>query len=310
MKRVIATFTVLMLALIFQATGERGNLVAATQQGARVDPLLQTALTLRATVPAVITYSSQPSTLQLNRLKTVGILKGFALRRLPMVIADLNAVQLASVRNQPGVISVWSNRVMKPFMHESRAFIGVDKLMADSEVTARNTANPGQPISGKGIGIGYIDTGIDGTQKDLEFGSKTVQNVIQPLAQGVVSDAGLAVGVGVSISDLVAGTGFVPPIYIENTPTSDLESGHGTHGAGVAAGTGANSGGFYAGVAQGAKLVGIDAGDDKGLPLVAILTAYDYLFVNQFLYNIRVINNSWGSSLDADGIDPANPVNV
>src|SRR5687768_14367067 len=227
-----------------------------------------------------------------------------------MVITDLSAAQLSSVRTQPGVISIWGNQMMQNFTNESRRFIGVPQMMADKEVTGKNTNNPGFPISGKGIGIGYVDTGIDGTQKDLEFGTKTVQNVQQPLANGVISAAGLVTAPGVSVSDLIAGTGFVPPIYIENVPTSDIESGHGTHGAGVAAGTGFNSGTFYGGVAQGAHLIGVQSGDDKGLPLVAILGAFDYLLTNQITYNIRVINNSWGSRYSAAGANPANPINV
>ncbi len=227
-----------------------------------------------------------------------------------MVITDLSAAQLSSVRTQPGVISIWGNQMMQNFTNESRRFIGVPQMMADREVTGKNTNNPGFPISGKGIGIGYVDTGIDGTQKDLEFGTKTVQNVQQPLANGVISAAGLVTAPGVSVSDLIAGTGFVPPIYVENVPTSDIESGHGTHGAGVAAGTGFNSGTFYGGVAAGAHLVGVQSGDDKGLPLVAILGAFDYLLTNQITYNIRVINNSWGSRYSAAGANPNNPINV
>jgi serine protease AprX len=301
-------------ALAAPMTGRATSLqLQPAASSARVDPLLQWLLSTRlpgAKAPAVITYDHQPNATDFARLSSLGITKGFALRQLPMVIADVSLTQLSSLRNRAGVLSIWSNRVMKPLTNTSRSFIGVSKLMADREVTARNSSNPGLPISGKGVGIGYIDTGIDGTQQDLETGTKTVQNVIQPLAHGVVSDAGLVLGIGISISDLIAGTGFVPPIYIENVPTSDIESGHGTHGAGVAAGTGASSSGFYGGVATGARLVGVDAGDDKGLPLVAILGAYDYLFVNQFTYNIRVINNSWGSSLDPTELDPLNPVNV
>jgi len=284
----------------------------ASASGAHVDPLLQTLLAERqggATVPAVITYDHTPGAIELGRLQAAGILKGFTLRALPMVIADVSATQLISVSSQPGVLSVWANRVMTPFTNASRPFIGVPQLMADQEVTSRNLNNPGFPISGKGIGIGYVDTGIDGTNNDLKFGTKTVQNVIQPLAQGVVSDGGLVVGVGVSISDLIP-AGFVPPIYIENVQFSDCESGHGTFGSGVAAGLGVNSGGFYGGVARGAQLVGVNSGNDLGLPLVAILGAYDYLMVNQFAYNIRVINNSWGSSLADSEIDPDNPINV
>jgi len=309
MKRAFITISAFVLALAFHSNTTITRVAAS---GSHVDPMLQTLFAERqigATVPAVITYNHAPGALDFARLQSAGIKKGFALRALPMVIVDLSASELAVVRSQPGVVSVWANRVMKPLTNVSRPFIGVPQLMADREVTAKNTNNPGFPISGQGIGIGYVDTGIDGTNKDLQFGTKTVQNVIQPLAQGVVSDGGLVVGVGISISDLIP-AGFVPPIYVENVPFSDCESGHGTFGSGVAAGLGVNSGNFYGGVAQGAHLVGVNSGDDLGLPLVAILGAYDYLMVNQFAYNIRVINNSWGSSLADTEIDPNNPINV
>ena len=263
-----------------------------------------------ATVPVIITYGRKPGASELSRLRLAGITKGFATRELPMVIADMSAVQLAAVSRQPGVVSVYSNRLMKTFTNASRAFIGVPQMTADTQVTKNNRSNPGFPITGKGVGIGYIDTGIDATHKDLTYGKKTVQNVIQPLSETVVSDAGLVGAPSVSIGDIVNDTGFVPPIYVENQQMSDLESGHGTHGAAVAAGTGEQSGGFYGGVARGAHLVGVNSGNELGLPSVGIIGAYDYLLSNQYAYNIRVINNSWGSSLDADGIDPNNPINV
>ena len=263
-----------------------------------------------ATVPAVITYARKPGAAEFSRLQLAGINKGFATRELPMVIADLSALQLAAVSRQPGVVSVYSNRLLKTFTNASRIFIGVPQTAADTQVTKANRSNPGFPISGRGIGIGYVDTGIDGTHKDLTYGKKTVQNVIQPLSETVVSDAGLVGAPGVSIGDIVNGTGFVPPIYLENQPMSDVESGHGTHGAAVAAGTGEQSGNFYGGVARGAHLVGVNSGNELGLPLVGIIGAFDYLLVNQYAYNVRVINNSWGGSLDADGLDPNNPINV
>ncbi|HEX8186256.1 MAG TPA: S8 family serine peptidase, partial [Blastocatellia bacterium] len=171
--------------------------------------------------------------------------------------------------------------------------------------------NPGFPISGKGIGIGYLDTGIDGTVEDLKYGTKVRQNVMQPLAQAVVSDPLLGLFY-LSIADMIndAAPGFIPPIYVENLPTTDLESGHGTHGSGCAAGTGANSGRFYGGVATGAHLVGVNIGDDFGLPLVSILTGFDYMLVHQFAHNIRVLNNSWGSGFYPEGVLPEDPINI
>ena len=287
---------------------------SAAVTGAKVDPLLVkhfSSSAAGATTPVVITYSSRPSATEFNRLQSIGIKKGFALRELPMVIAPMNAVQLAAVQTQPGVRSISANRIMKTFMNESRKFIGASQLMRDAEVTRANQQNPGMPISGKGIGIGYLDTGADATHADLKYGTKVVQNVIQPMSETTVGDGGLAIGIGINIFDVIyESAGFYAPVYLEDQLHSDVESGHGTHGAAVAAGTGAQSGGFYSGVAPGANIIAVNSGNELGLPLVSILGAYDYFLVNQFRYNIRIINNSWGGSLDESGIDPDYPINV
>ncbi|MEN3335066.1 MAG: serine protease AprX [Blastocatellia bacterium] len=313
MKRATMYILILVITsacLMPGANATTGQLPGQVQ--AKVDPKLITYFNthLNARTPVVITYDHTPGATDFNQLKNIGITKGFACRRLPMVIADMNAVQLAALKTRAGVRSIWANRLMKPLTNAARPFIGVNAMTADQEIKAHNTGNPGFPISGRNVGIGYVDTGIDATSADLPLGTKVAQNVIQPLAQGVVSDAGLVLGVGVSISDMIADTGFVPPIYVENVPFSDMESGHGSFGAGVAAGLGTNSGGFYGGVARGARLVGVNSGTDLGLPLVAIIGAYDYLLVHQWDYNIRVINNSWGGSLADTELDPANPINV
>src|SRR6185503_8483273 len=104
--------------------------------------------------------------------------------------------------------------------------------------------------------------------------------------------------------------GFLPVVPVENVPISDVEGGHGTFGAGVTAGTGAASGGLYSGMAPGAKLIGIRAGNDVGLTSYAIVQAMDYTLVNQVRYNIRVCNNSWGTVLADLAYDPNDPINV
>src|ERR1051325_3024232 len=127
-----------------------------------------------AKTPVIITYKQKPAASELSRLKLAGITKGFAMRELPMVVADMTALQLNSVKQQPGVVSVYSNRLLKTFTNVSRPFIGVPQMQADSEVTKNNTSNPGLPITGKGVGIGYIDTGLDATHKDLQYGKKVL----------------------------------------------------------------------------------------------------------------------------------------
>lgn len=313
MKTTLRIALLLALALVLGLAtlpGRTGGANVSAAPAVKIDPQLTRLLTQRAAVPAIITYKQKPGAAELSRLQLAGITKGFAMRELPMVVTDLSALQLAAVSRQPGVASIYSNRLMKTFTNASRTFIGVPQTAADTQVTKNNKSNPGLPITGKGVGIGYIDTGIDATHKDLTYGKKTVQNVIQPLSETVVGDGGLVVGIGLSIGDILNSTGFVPPIYLENQQMSDLESGHGTHGAAVAAGTGEQSGGFYGGVARGASLIGVNSGNELGLPSVAIIGAYDYLLANQYAYNIRVINNSWGDGLSAEGLDPANPINV
>ena len=320
MKKAAIIGAALVIALV-QVAEQRstaqlglGTGQTSTAYNAKVDPLIVNHFNLRdglKPIPVVITYKAMPSATDLNRLQLAGITKGIKMRELPIVIAPMNAAQLASVRTHSGVKSIWANRIMKPFTNESRRFIGVPQMMADRNVLLANYQHPGMPISGKGVGIGYIDTGIDATHADLKYGTKTVQNVIQPHSETTVGDGGLAIGIGINIFDVVyTATGFNAPIYIENQPHSDVESGHGTHGAAVAAGTGAQSGNFYGGVAPGAHLIGVNAGNELGLPLVTILGAYDYLLVNQFLYNIRIINNSWGSSLTPESVSPDDPINV
>ncbi len=320
MKRAAIIVAALLVALVQLAENRSkaqiGSLTAGSTSSstARVDPLIANHFALAGgtkPIPVVISYKAKPTATDLSRLQLAGITKGIALRELPMVIAPMNATQLAAVRKQPGVKSIWANRIMKPFTNESRRFIGAFAMMADRDVQQANNQNPGMPISGKGIGIGYIDTGIDATHADLMYGTKTVQNVIQPHSETTVGDGGLAIGIGINVFDEVyTATGFNPPIYLENQHHSDVESGHGTHGSAVAAGTGVQSGNFYGGVAPGAHLIGVNAGNELGLPLVTILTAYDYLLVNQFAYQVRVINNSWGGSLSPEGISPDDPINI
>lgn len=101
---------VFTLAFFIPTTGSHsaaqfGGVKTAPAAAVKVDPLLVAhfnASSAGATVPVVITYKAKPSTSEFNRLQSIGIKKGFALRKLPMVIAPMNAAQLVSVQTQPG----------------------------------------------------------------------------------------------------------------------------------------------------------------------------------------------------------------
>ena len=257
-------------------------LAVAVNAAVSVDTLLNNqinSLPLGLT-PVVITFNQQPSTADFNMLRSLGITGGRYLNQLPIVLTSINRVQLNSLKTKPNIKSLYANRRFRLLDFEGRTITGIENLIRDSEVT---TSNGGLPVSGKNIGIAYIDTGIDATHPDLQLGQNVIQNVYFATADLPVEPP----------------AGFLPVVPVENAPISDVEGGHGTFGAGVAAGTGAASGGLFTGMAPGAKLVGIRAGNDVGLSTYAIVQAMDYALVNQFRYNIRVCNNSWN---DARGL--------
>jgi len=284
MKRFSILIGLLVITLSLTST-----ILASTS----VDALLSSQVAsapLRLT-PVIITFDHQPTSADFTMLRSIGITGGRYLSQLPIVLTKVNAAQFNALKTKTGLRSLYANRVFRLFDREGRTISGVENLVRDAEITSRNN---GLPVSGKNIGVSYIDTGIDATHPDLQLGQNVIQNVFFATAE----------------VPLELPAGFLPIIPVENSPITDVEGGHGTFGAGVTAGTGAASGGLYQGMAPGAKLVGITAGNDVGLSTYAIVQAMDYTLVNQFRYNIRVCNNSYGTTLASLPYDPNDPVNV
>ena len=258
-----------------------------------VDRLLETkvnSLPLGLT-PVIITFEKKPTSTDFQMLRSLGIAGGRYLKELPIVLTSINRTQFNALKTKPSIRSLYANRTVRLLDREGRTITGVESLIRDMEVTAGNS---GLPVSGRNIGVSYIDTGIDATHPDLQLGQNVVQNVYFATAD----------------VPLELPSGFLPVVPVENAPISDVEGGHGTFGAAVTAGTGAASGGLYTGVAPGAKLIGIRAGNDVGLTTYAIVQAMDYTLVNQFRYNIRVCNNSYGTTLADLPYDPNDPINT
>ncbi len=241
--------------------------------------------------PVVITFRNRPTTADFTMLRSLGITGGRYLEVLPMVLTKINRVQFNALRTNSGIRSMYANRRFELFDREGRTITGVENLIRDMQVTS---LNQGMPVTGKNVGVAYIDTGIDATHPDLQLGQNVIQNTFFATAE----------------VPLELPAGFLPIVPVENSPMTDVEGGHGTFGAGVTAGTGAASGGLYQGMAPGAKLIGINAGNDAGLSTYAIVQAMDYTLVNQFRYNIRVCNNSYGTTLADLPYDPNDPINV
>lgn len=265
-------------------------LSAAPASAATIGASLQSALAEASAsdrLEVIVTFEGEGglSEAQLDALREVGV-GGRHLHMLPIAGVVATPAQVAAIGALPGVRSVWLNERVELENGDATALTGAQRLRTDANLRAAS----GLPVSGRGIGILINDSGIDGNHPDLQFPTKTVQNVYGG-------------------ANLNAQDALLPITWVEGVPDTDIGSGHGTHVAGIAGGTGAASGGRYAGVAPGADMIGYGSG--AVLFILDTLGAFDWALVNQFRYNIRVINNSWGSPGDANTpFDPDDPINV
>lgn len=231
-------------------------------------------------ISAIITYHSAPSSADVQLLRNFGIQYGVVLKELPMVGVWATSAQINKVAALTNVRSIYLNSRLQYFNREGSAMIGAVK----------QRTMPGWGYSGRGVGVAVVDSGIDATHPDLPYGSHVKQNL-----KVLTGDPGLG----------SAFTGIVPVSYLENLPNSDTSSGHGTHCAGSIAGLGTQSQGAYAGVAPGADIIGVGAGD--AIFVLWALEGLDYVLTHQYIYNLKVVSNSWGSSGE---FDPEDPINV
>ena len=235
------------------------------------------------TTTVVVTFDTDgPLTAeQTAALTGLGVTSGMTFQSLPIAGVQATAAQVAAIAGLDGVVSVWPNHELAYSNAESTALTGVDDARTDGDFRRENG---GLPVSGRGVGVVVNDSGVDGLHKDVEYGRNLVQNVL-------------------GTTNLNAYLGLLPITYVEDQPSTDTNSGHGTHVAATVGGTGAQSGGLHEGVAPGADLVGYGSG---GVLLVLDgIGGIDYALTQQFRYGIRVVTNSWGSS---GRFDPAHPI--
>ncbi len=278
----------MVLALLVSAIGTPGR--ASAQLGtlaAVVDPQLTAALTSQpGPFEVIVTFrgAGAPTAADIAALQQVGVTHGAVFQALPIAGALVTAPQVQALAARPEVRSIWFNETLQYENAEATVLTGVDRVRADAEMTRRNS---GVPVAGTGVTVLVNDSGVDGLHRDLS--PSVVQNVYG----------------AINLADEFSG---LPVTYIEGGDNTDVGGGHGTHVAGIVAGTGRESGGAYEGVAPGAKIVAFASG--VGLSLLNTLGGFDYAAKNRERYNIRVITNSWGSTSDKGDFNPDHPTNV
>ncbi len=237
-------------------------------------------LTDDSSVNAVVVYHRMPTDADIATLQQIGIVGGTRYRVLPMITLSATRDQILAISRLTSVRSIYGNRTLNLTAEpEVSAATGVDRARRDVEVINHNS---GLSVNGRNVTVAVLDTGIDASHSDLA--GRVVQNVKLASTQS-------------------AAVGFDYPVNAENLPNTDQLYGHGTFVAGLIGGNGTQSGGKYQGVAPGARLVGLSAGD---LTLLYVLEGFDYLLTRGGDLGVRVVNCSFSANTVFDMNDPVN----
>jgi serine protease AprX len=278
-----------LVALVAAACTDNPSAPPAAPRGAApslsISPTLETALaTADATdqLEVIVNFDEAATTTEavVAAARQIGAsVRPF--KHLSLMGALATPAQVTALAALPGVTGVFANEKEPLLLFESVATIKADRVHTDLGVT------------GKGVGIGIMDSGVNGLHPGLAYGTKTVANV------KFTGDVGKLY---CEPTDPCLHADF----YAENVQNTDNTSGHGTHVAGIAGGDGGGSRGKYKGVAPGASIIGLGVGDGLIIVNIMVLAAVDWIVENKAKYNIQVVNNSWGG---AGTFDPEDPVN-
>ncbi|GAB3258969.1 S8 family serine peptidase [Nocardioides dilutus] len=226
---------------------------------------------------AIVTFDKVPTASQVSALRGLGLTVQ-PMRKLPLALVAGPAAKLvkaAKIGND-----VYPDETLRYY----------DTTSADAMSTSPAAAQRlrARGLTGKGVTVGIVDSGCDGTHPDL--------------ADHITHNVTL-------VSPEYVNSGTTPQLVIpaDQGPYSntDLGSGHGTHVAGIVAADG-TSGPANLGVAPDATLACFAIG--AVITTTAVVTAYDYALAQPGMLGIDVFNNSWGNSFRQ--FDPADPVNV
>jgi serine protease AprX len=226
---------------------------------------------------AIVTFDKVPTAAQVS-----------ALRALGLTVQPMKALPLALVAGPVASLVRAADIGRDVYPDEALHYSDTTSTDAMSSSPAAAQRLRAKGLTGKGVTVGIVDSGCDGTHPDL--------------ADHITHNVTL-------VSPEYANLGSSPQLVIpaDQGPYSntDIGSGHGTHVAGIVAADG-TSGPANLGVAPDATLACFAIG--AVITTTAVVTAYDYALAQPGMLGIDVFNNSWGNSFRQ--YDPADPVNV
>ena len=217
-----------------------------------------------------------------------GMRKTGEFTRIGVVIADATRSQVDAVRSQGGVTYVEGGAQPIDFFSQALAETS-NTATRGAEAAATLTGADGTPLTGKGVSVAVIDSGVDPTHpyfKEADGSSAVVAN-LKALCEPLTETC--------SVQRV--------PAFVDTDTLS--VGGHGTHVSGIVAGrpTTLSDGGTLQGAAPGAKLVSISTG--AGIVILGADSALNWVLENHeapcgagvpasTCPPIKVTNNSYG----------------
>src|SRR5204862_551530 len=144
-------------------------------------------------------------------------------KNLELVAGVATPAQINAIAALPGVQSVYLNKQLQYYGRPGGLYT---LLLHESVPTIRADAVQAMGITGKGVGIAILDSGIDGLYNpDVRYPTKTVQNIkILFNLRDVFTFQG-------SINKVIKRGA---ELFVENLPNSETSIGHRTHVSGLA----------------------------------------------------------------------------
>ena len=283
--------SVLAASATFTAAGT-ASAAGGTTEPANVSDFLAGQLTTLTGRTTVLVHGTSITAAR-DAVSAAGMAKKGEYRSIGVVIANATKSQIQAVRSAPGVTYVEGGAQPIEFFQETS-----NTATRGAEAAATLTGADGSPLTGKGVSVAVIDSGVDPTHPYLQEadGSSAVVANLKALCEPLTETC--------SVQSL--------PTTIDTDTLS--VGGHGTHVNGIVAGrpTTLTDGGKLQGAAPGAKLVSISTG--AGIVILGADSALNWVLENHeapcgagvpasTCPPIKVTNNSYGPSGGGD-FDP------
>ena len=160
-----------------------------------------------------------------------------------------------------------------PHLDRGSTWSVAEQVGADDVWALPDPADPARTLTGSGVGVALVDTGV-------------------AMVEGLSTPGAVVRGPDLSFDSQADGT------------RSTDGMGHGTHMAGIIAGrdTGLRAGGehhvrHFAGLAPGARVIDVKVGaGDGGVDVSQVVAGLDWVVANRARHNIRVVNLSYGTA--------------